>query len=706
MERAIKFLLSQQKPDGSWGAWGGGDHPQRTGPTGLLAYALMEAGLSHQHLKVAKALKWLSTQKEDNTYSLAVRILAFASAERTQPGKWRKHIAQDASQLWRSMRQGRLRYYAKGQFVKEKRWKDHWWDNSNLQFALLGMWIAYEQGIEIPTSYWVDTWKHWKGTQKGDGGWPYVSNGGSTGPMTAGGIASMFVCTDILHRAQYRSCGHGKAPPEIKKGLDWFDRNMAAHMKGGWLYYYLYGVERVALASGYKYFGRHDWYKLGTGLLLRQQRGNGSWGGDKQGKGPKALADTAFALLFLSRGRHPVAFNKLEYSGDWNNRPRALANLTRWMSKTFEQRPNWQIIHINRPVAEWHDAPILVISGAQAPKFSDAEIAKLRQYVQQGGMLFSVRECDGGAFGSGIRQVYRKMFPMYELKALGPNHPIYTKKVLFQLPPSTAQLYELSNGVRPLVIHSESDLMLPWQLRSVAVRKSAFQFSFNLVKYVADGLANLRLRGRSHWPQRSGRKTSRTITLARLKHSGNHSPEPAAYGRLAILMANETGVELKVVGPVAISDLAGAGAKVATLTGTGTLTLSVAEKQALKKFAESGGTLVVDAAGGSRDFANSAEDRITAIFGSRSLRPVTSGSSLYRLSGNRTAAATYRRRTFVAGAPGSPRLAAVMINDRPAVVFSRDDITAGLLGTSSWTILGYAPQTAWELMRNIILAAR
>jgi len=64
------------------------------------------------------------------------------------------------------------------------------------------------------------------------------------------------------------------------------------------LHYFLWSVERVAVCYGLENIEGREWYRWGSDILLGQQSGEGSWGGDEPGA---AYADTCFALLFLKR---------------------------------------------------------------------------------------------------------------------------------------------------------------------------------------------------------------------------------------------------------------------------------------------------------------------------------------------------------------------------------------------------------------------
>ncbi len=705
----VDFLWSLQRRDGSFGD---GQHEKKYpfGPSALATYALLASEESAQSDKMLKALGYLSGNKDPEgkpctkTYSLGLRANVWLLAEKQRRGKYRKYLIADSRQLVRSTKRGAYHYDATGTGVSAaggKRRIDRW-DNSNSQYGLLGVWAAAQADVEIGRTYWQAVMKHWTSTQNDDGGWGYgtsAANQGSRGTMTAAGLASVFVCFDNINYQQFITCkGNAEFGP-IQKGLAWLDRNYskgggdARFNMGG---YYLYGIERVGLASGYKYFGKTDWYKVGATGILRSQAGGGSWSGRRG-----SLAETAFNLLFLIRGRHPVLFNKLQFSGDWNNRPRDLAGLTRWVGRNFERTVNWQIINITAPVEEWHDAPLLYISGATKPDFSDEDVKKLRRFVYQGGTLFCVVECGGVPFKKAMLELYGKLFSNYELSRCGPDHPIYSAQFPLTGRPGFSIV---SNGVRPLVIHTDEDLPRAWQLRSWHTQKHAFSGPLNAVVYVADSLGNLRSRGVSHWPPAPTGQRKRSVTLARLRYNGNFQPEPLAYTRFARMMAATTDTDVKVVGPVKISELSSSGAQIAVMTGTGRLALSAADQAALKAFAAAGGTLVIDAAGGNQAFADSAREHLLEMYGPDALGRLSILSDIYAQPGMEIKKARYRRKTYLRLRTTEPRLRAVLVDGRPAVLFSPEDITAGLVGCTARTIDGYDPRSAFEIMRNIVLS--
>ncbi|MBI5723363.1 MAG: terpene cyclase/mutase family protein, partial [Planctomycetes bacterium] len=377
IDKAVQYLLSSQQADGSWPApvLGSKDKDSvlncKIGTTSLVLYALMEKGLSFQNEKIAKGLKWLADTAEvldgrNATYGISFRCQAWLRAwkqakdsDKTAASKYRKCLETDVAK-----------------FVKEKDkqfnggysyalTESRFGDNSNSQYGVLAVWAGYRAGMEIPKEYWEKVMKYWIPQQRPDGGWNYAENEPApTASMTAAGIATLFVCIDALKGQEFIKCNVATEFAPVKKGLDWYDANFKQNIsmiqRDRDMFYTLYGIERIGLASGYKYFGDADWYKHGVVCLLNLQGTDGSWKNSNYGPD----VSTSYALLFLIRGQHGVLFNRIEYNGDWNNRPRALANFCRWAENAYEHEVNWQIITLKSEVGEWHDAPVVLITGS------------------------------------------------------------------------------------------------------------------------------------------------------------------------------------------------------------------------------------------------------------------------------------------------------------------------------------------------------
>jgi len=706
--KGVKFLWSRQQGNGSWKTEQVHNRkPWTVGPTAICTYALLESGVRPSDKRMTKSLTFLGKTESDATYCLAFRCLAYAAALKHDP-KYRKLLQQDVGRLIYSCPRGGGHMYtsaARGQEVPD----NDRTDQSTSQYGLLGVWAGAMHNLEVPQRYWQISLDYWKRYQRASGGWSYTTNPNqhSSITMTLAGLASVYVCYDSLYASRFVECRGNAKFPAAERGMKWVRGHIGdVYKQKDHLYYGLYGVERVGLATGRKFIGRNDWYKNGATHLINTQERDGSWtkpGGGHSG-GPATM--TSYALLFLLRGRRPVLFNRLEFPGDWNNRPRALANLTRWFSRKFEREVYWQIIQLNVPVRDWHDAPILVLTGSKEIKLSGADLDKIRTFVHQGGSILSVAECGGEGFRKGIREVYRKLFPKYKLTETPPDHGIYTAYTRL---PATMKFHVVSNGARPLAIHSDEDLPLPWQTRQYRSKAGAFQAVANIVAYTNGKIAlagGLRFRGTTLWPEQYTGATTRTVRIARLKHEGNYDPEPLAYERFARLMARRTKTKVEIRGPMAIRELPRSDAQLAAMTGTGSFTIAEGDRKTLKSWIERGGTLVIDAAGGDRTFRESAEVLLTAMFGRRAVRRLASSAPLLQLKGYAIKKAHYRQHTRgLLGNTTEPNLRGVLLDNRAAVVFSREDLTAGLVGYSCDVVEGYTPETAFEIMRNIALVA-
>jgi hypothetical protein len=121
--------------------------------------------------------------------------------------------------------------------------------------------------------------------------------------MTAAGIATLFVTQEYLHGMDGIDCPGNIVDLNIEAELGWMTRNFDEIFKGD--AYNFYCLERIGVASGLKYFGTNDWYKVAADRIVRYQQPDGSLGYN--------VCRPSFCLLCLARGRAPVVMNKLEY---------------------------------------------------------------------------------------------------------------------------------------------------------------------------------------------------------------------------------------------------------------------------------------------------------------------------------------------------------------------------------------------------------
>jgi hypothetical protein len=101
-------------------------------------------------------------------------------------------------------------------------------------------------------------------------------------------------------RPDFRGGREGFKPPDgFNRGTRGFRPGMPMIQpdQSGKAYYFLWSLERVAVAYGLDTIGNKDWYSWGAEILLANQQNDGSWTGQFGSSG----ADTCFALLFLRR---------------------------------------------------------------------------------------------------------------------------------------------------------------------------------------------------------------------------------------------------------------------------------------------------------------------------------------------------------------------------------------------------------------------
>ena len=176
-------------------------------------------------------------------------------------------------------------------------------DNSNSQYAVLGLRACMEANVFPPRETLLRAKKYWEGAQNQDGGWSYGASGiaPSYWTMSLGGLGSVIVLKHYL-KEEWGS------DPAVQKAFAWIadaftvERNAKSNEQmAGHSYYALYALERLGIFSQRTSFGAHDWYREGANYLLAQQKPDGCWEYADRGRKGEPLHNTCFAILFLRR---------------------------------------------------------------------------------------------------------------------------------------------------------------------------------------------------------------------------------------------------------------------------------------------------------------------------------------------------------------------------------------------------------------------
>jgi len=197
-------------------------------------------------------------------------------------------------------------------------------DNSNSQYAALGLRACHDAGIVLPPDVVQHARKWWIESQHGSDGEKGVATGGEIpapprgwcyskstvcdkkhhpyASMTAGAVGAVAIYDFILDMDR-------KKDQSLRSGLAWLNAHWSVSGNEGpaefaasaaaEYYYYLYALERAGMLLDLPAIGKHEWYPEGANKLLEDQKGDGSWvaGGGRS----NSTWDTCYAILFLKK---------------------------------------------------------------------------------------------------------------------------------------------------------------------------------------------------------------------------------------------------------------------------------------------------------------------------------------------------------------------------------------------------------------------
>jgi len=199
--RGVENLRNRQEPTGGWSYSSNGDHA--LGITALAGLALLENGVDPADPALVSAndvVQRLSV-RSNQTYDLALAILFLARFREGRTGANDALIRRLARRLEAGESGGMWSYTVPmvdeqdGQAAKPRRRNprnSRRGDNSNTQFALLGIWAAGRTGFDSNAALEAIN-DHFRSSQNDDGRWGYTPGEGGKNAMTCAGLMGLAI---------------------------------------------------------------------------------------------------------------------------------------------------------------------------------------------------------------------------------------------------------------------------------------------------------------------------------------------------------------------------------------------------------------------------------------------------------------------------------------------------------------------------------
>jgi hypothetical protein len=345
IDKGIAFLRTRTSPD---------FHNGYRNSDELILWTFLHAGVPESDPKVKQLFDSVLSQPLDKTYKVALLAMILEETDRIKYQEKIAHCAQFF--VDNQCKNGQWNYGSPTEFVKDvkvptlprpvasgggpgatlakdgkpriqqhvavKRMKEgpDSGDNSNAQYAALGLRACYDAGIMIPEQTILLAVQWWRAAQFPDPkkdkdgkpvkldvpsgvsgkieGWNYKTEAEDERPpyhsMTAGGAGALILYDYMLGR-------EWKKDSYVKAGMNWLNVHYQVQP---WNTYYMYALERAGILFGTDKIGEHDWYKDGANALLKAQGEDGAWGKDTDWF--NTCWDTCFSILFLRKAARPL----------------------------------------------------------------------------------------------------------------------------------------------------------------------------------------------------------------------------------------------------------------------------------------------------------------------------------------------------------------------------------------------------------------
>ena len=164
--------------------------------------------------------------------------------------------------------------------------------------------------------------------------------------------------------------------------------------------------------------------------------------------------------------RAAIPLAVLRHQGDWNPDPSSLHQLVRFAEQdttiplTFELRP------VDAELEQLVDTPVVIMTGMDDPKLSNAEVEALRQHLLAGGFLFINNTSGFARFDRYARALMQAILPDRPIETVQADdailHSLYDIQAMRDAgtqQPRAVELYKMTLDGRAAIVYSPADTL-------------------------------------------------------------------------------------------------------------------------------------------------------------------------------------------------------------------------------------------------------
>jgi hypothetical protein len=423
----------------------------------------------------------------------------------------------------------------------------------------------------------------------------------------------------------------------------------------------------------------------------------------------------------------PVMLTKIRSADreDWARTPNDLKGLLENLSGELNVHFSSNTKTFAEISTKASDNPVLYRSGYKAFELSPEEVARLREYIRNGGtIIFNSLVGNPAAYQSALRAA-SLLLPDRRLYRLRMDHPIFRSfhtidKVSYRermvRDGMVVDPYPFLEGVdvdnRTAIIISRWDFALGWEANAHEswgyADADARKLGANIVAYATALREAGRSVGNSVELADKDKKSAGKFRVGQVMYGGAWKTRSAAFPMLLNQLNVETGTKVSFdVRDVSLKDPAIFEMPFMYLTGTTDFQLGEDERTNLRQFLAKGGVLFVEAGEGRVTFDKAFRQEMAQILPNRPLVQIPAGHELLRQPRE---IKTVKVRPALAAARGNqlqqaPEVFGVELNGSLAVIYTPFDWSAGWEKADAPYALGYEPQDSTALGLNVLYYA-